>query len=915
LTPELWRRAEGIFQEAVELPPAERSAFVARACDGDAELHRAVDSLLESDASAGGTVNELVAAAAVAWTRDAAGSMVGRRIGPYRVTALIGEGGMGRVYRAVREDEFAQEVAIKIVKRGMDTDAIVQRFRTERQILASLEHPNIARLLDGGTTDEGLPYFVMECIDGRPITEGCRERGLDIPQRLRLFQTVCGAVQHAHQNLIVHRDLKPSNILVTADGTPKLLDFGIAKLLDANADGKDAQTLTEVRAMTPEYGSPEQVLGQPITTATDVYSLGTVLYEMLTGERAHRIASSTPAAIEEAICRTEITPPSTAVRSDPKLSRRLAGDVDTILGTALAKEPERRYQSAAALADDIGRHLANLPVNARPATLVYRARKFARRHRGLLAAAAAVVAALTAGGVLAWQQAQETRARELQGRALARAFLFDVHDSLKDLPGATKARRTIVETAVQYLDTLAASVGNDAALRQELAVGYRRLGDIQGDDEQGANLGAVTDALASYRKALSMHESLPASMTGTPAWGLERLGLWRRVATIEARTLGAERGLRTYSQAIGIGKSLVERHPDDVPLRLLYAEALLEQGRWRREALDYQGALTASREARNLMETLVAEAADPQRLWVFAASESAVGMALGQLGELQQALAHYRRNVEIVEELVKNNPKHVNYRRNLMLGYSHLGDVMGFPGTTNLGDLAGAEKAYARMAAVAQELYEADTHDQRAAADYAIALMRVGVVTPLARGDERQARLERSLAVTQTLLGGEPNLAIVANAVFVLLQIGHTHRDLDRIEPAILAYDRTIAMAEPIAAVSASAAASMAIAVAQAAMLHARAGRAERALAMAERAHAMAQDVVKRHTDPAALGRRYALPRAYLTIAEIHDRLGHPKEAEAWRTKAREAWRELEGTRGFTERFAREARELDPLQR
>ncbi|MGE0359887.1 MAG: protein kinase [Vicinamibacterales bacterium] len=914
MTPELWRRAEAIFQDAVELPPDARAPFVARASGGDEALANAVHSLLDADASPGPTVGDLVAASAADWARESADLTVGRRIGPYRVTALIGEGGMGRVYRAVREGEFAQDVAIKIVKRGMDTDAIVQRFRTERQILASLDHPNIARLFDGGTTDDGLPYFVMEYIVGQPIIAACRARGLDVAGRLRLFQAVCGAVQHAHQNLVVHRDLKPSNILVTADGTAKLLDFGIAKLLDDRAGADGPRTLTEARALTPEYGSPEQVLGQPITTATDVYSLGTVLYELLTGERAHRLAAHTPAAIEDAICRTEVAPPSTVVRSDPRLSRRLAGDLDTIVGMALAKEPERRYQSVAALADDLGRHLANLPVHARPATLAYRTRKFVRRRRGLLAATAAVLVALAVGGVLVWRQAQETRARELQGRALARTFLFEVHDSLRGLPGATSARRTIVETAVQYLDALAAAVGGDDALRQELAVGYRRLGDIQGDDEQGANLGAVSEALGSYRKALAMLDALPAAATDRAEVGVERLGLWRRIATADARSRGAEKGLETYAEALAIGKSLVARHPGDVAVQQLHAEVLLEAARWRREALDYAGSLAAASEARDMLARMATPAPDTQRSLALADSESAMGMALGRLGQLQEALAHFERAVAIGERLLEADPRHVNHRRNLMIGYSHIGDVMGFPGTANLGDLAGAEKAYARMAALGQELYQADPDDRRAAADYAIALMRVGVATPVERSAERLARLEQSLAVTNVLVVAEPDPALAANGAYVLLQIGDTHRDLDRPDAALDAYGRAIAMAEPVAATNASAGSSMAVAVAQAALLHARAGRAERALALAEQAHAMARDVVARHTDPAALGRRYALPRAYATLADVHEHLGRRDQAESWRAKARVAWRELEGTQGFTEQFAREARALEAVR-
>src|SRR5262249_25625550 len=289
---------------------------------------------------------------------------------------------MGAVYEADRDDEqFRQQVAIKIIKRGMDTDFVRDRFLRERQILATLDHPHIARLFDGGATEDGRPYFVMEFVDGEPITDYCRRRELPLDEKLKLFRDVCSAVQHAHQKLVVHRDLKPSNILVTADGTPKLLDFGIAKLLAPDTGEAVTRTETAIRLMTPDYASPEQVRGGAITTATDVYSLGVSLYELLTGRRPYQFETYSPLEIERAICDPEPPPPSDAARRQPgtslKLARQLAGDLDNIVLMAMRKKPDRRYQSVEQFSADLLRFGAGLPVAARPDSFVYRTGKFA----------------------------------------------------------------------------------------------------------------------------------------------------------------------------------------------------------------------------------------------------------------------------------------------------------------------------------------------------------------------------------------------------------------------------------------------------------------------------------------------------------------------------------------------------------
>jgi serine/threonine protein kinase len=406
-----YQQVRELFEAALNLRASERTAFVEHACSSDGQLRVEVHRLLNAYENA----DELLKSAAPAadlFSDEFRACMAGRRIGPYQVLRELGEGGMGTVYLARRADQaFQKEVALKLVRPLAGGAELLNRFQQEREILASLDHPNVARLLDGGSTPEGAPYLVMEYVDGVPIDEYCDAKRLDISARLRLFQTVCAAVQYAHRNLVVHRDLKPSNILVTPDGTVKLLDFGIAKLLVSREEETQFLTRTGGRPMTPGYASPEQVKGETITTASDVYSLGVVLFELMTGTRPYRPAQPLMHEILRAICEQEPLRPSTAVQQNPsaaaaaenredspsRLQRRLRGDLDNILLKALAKDPARRYGSAEQFREDLERHLAGLPVRAQRDTVGYRARKFVGRNRGVLALAASVLVALLGG--------------------------------------------------------------------------------------------------------------------------------------------------------------------------------------------------------------------------------------------------------------------------------------------------------------------------------------------------------------------------------------------------------------------------------------------------------------------------------------------------------------------------------------
>lgn len=437
---------------------------------------------------------------------------VGQRIGPYELISLIGEGGMGQVFLAERVDgEFSQRVAIKVIRGASLTAKTIGQFQSERQILADLQHPNIARLLDGGATDQGLPYVVMEFVDGEPLDLYLQAHELSLNARLELFIDVCAAVEHAHRALVIHRDIKPSNILVTKQGVPKLLDFGIAKSIAQ----RDADATVDGRVLTPSYASPEQVKGDVLTTSTDVYSLGIVLYQCLAGERPYETTSLTPAEYERVVTEHLPTRPSARLRDrDQPEWTKLSGDLDAIVMRALAKEPERRYASAVALADDIRRHLAHLPVSAQPDTLGYRLSRFVRRRRGWVVAGVLMSLSLAAAFGMTLMQyrvalAERERAEQRfeQARTLAQSMFNDVYDKLADVQGTLVARESLANSGVAYLDELSSDPTANDDLLLDLGRQYSRLSDVYGGLGI-ANLGQLDVSWELLLKAESMIERL-----------------------------------------------------------------------------------------------------------------------------------------------------------------------------------------------------------------------------------------------------------------------------------------------------------------------------------------------------------------------------------------------------------------------
>jgi tetratricopeptide (TPR) repeat protein/tRNA A-37 threonylcarbamoyl transferase component Bud32 len=507
---ERWAQVKALLSATMDLPLAQRAEFLAR--EADLDVVREVRSLLNFHEQPGEflePVSQELRSLAFA-ASNAARSRIGERVGAYRFVGVLGTGGMGDVFKAVRDDDLYQaEVAIKLMRADMRSALTEQRFKTERQILAGLDHRNIARLLDGGTTNAGMPYVVMELVTGDPIDGYCEARHLNVRDRVQLFLQVCAAVSYAHQHLIVHRDLKPNNILVTADGSVKLLDFGIAKLLENNADSPLAEadaTVTTLRAMTLEYASPEQVSGGKVTTVSDVYSLGVVLYRLLTGKSPYSVRTNDAQRMAEILSDTTPTRPSL-------VKRKIDVDLDNILLMALRKEPQRRYGSVEQLANDLRNHLTGMPVRARGNSLPYRAGKLIKRRK--VEIAAGVLVACTLSGALG-VSLRETRVAEQQRRVaqqhfnsvrkLANTLLFELHDEMEKVPGSTRTREMLVKTSLEYLDSLYKEAA-DPTLQQELGVAYSKVGDIQGR-QRASNLGDHQGALRSYARAIGLLEPL-----------------------------------------------------------------------------------------------------------------------------------------------------------------------------------------------------------------------------------------------------------------------------------------------------------------------------------------------------------------------------------------------------------------------
>ena len=773
MDPSQWQRVKDVFAGALDQAPGSRGGWLDAACAGDDALRSEVASLLaaaddeERDpVLAPNTVN---LADALGGARETAPA-VGRLFGSYRIVSEIGRGGMGTVFLAERADgAFEHRVALKLIRQTLLDSELERRVRRERQILASLNHPNIARLLDGGVTPYGEPFLVMEYVDGVPLPVHADRARLDVHARLRLFRDVCAAVAYAHRQLVVHRDLKPSNILVTADGAPKLLDFGLAKIVDTSAEGDGTghtrttrgageQTMTGVRAFTLAYASPEQVRGGPITTATDVYSLGVVLYELLTGTRPLELDSGNIDEAVQTLDEVMPPPPSRVVgRAEEPASRAtaplLAGDIDTIVLMALRKEPERRYSPGEAFADDVRRHLEGRPITARPQTIRYRASRFVRRNRVAVSAAMLVALALVTGAGMAMWQAQVARAERDRAtrrfddvRALSRSLLFEIGPLVERLHGATEAREVMLQRALEHLDRLALEAGGDPRLQAEIAAGYEKMGDLQGNPSN-PNLVEIGKAIASYEKARAIRDALLAASPGDATLRRGLAENARILGNIRAQANDYEGAGRDLDLALREYDALATATPGDVALTVALAQVQHDLGRNLSTSSRYAGAFPYFRRAIALVEPLRAgpdRERDVARL--LGDSHAQLGLALAWEDRLPEAEREMAAAAAIYEPLVAAHPDDLPLRSGLWSTYW-----------------------------LTSSVYE-DADDETS---HAFAARALDVIRPVAERDPANMRAQQQLARSYSRLGqAAVNLHRPAEAVGYLEAARRILRDI-----------------------------------------------------------------------------------------------------------------------------------------
>jgi serine/threonine protein kinase len=708
-----WDRVQDLFLRASELKADARPGFLDSHCD-DGPVRCEVETLLAADEESDQRLRSIVSAAAFGMQQAEAGAAVGLRIGPYVVEREIGSGGMGTVYLAFRDDDqFHQRVAIKVVNRGMDSEFALTRFRRERQVLADLQHSHIARLLDGGATSEGLPFFAMEYLEGVPVTEYCRRRRADLRAILDLFLRICGAVQYAHRSLVIHGDLKPGNILVSEDGTPKLLDFGIATLIGVHSEAPETRS-----PLTARYASPEQLRGNALSTAADVYSLGAILDELTAGQAR--------------------------------------GDLDYVIGMATHTEAAERYASVDELARDTSRSLDSRPILARHGSPWYRSAKFIRRRWFPLLAAGAVLSSLVGGIVVSRAREREASAarqvaedRLTQMVSLSNKSLSDVSLLMERLPGAMPARRELIGATVGFLEKLSKDAGPDTRLRLALAKAYSRLGQLQGGPDS-ANMGDVEDAIKSYRAGSALLEGAPSGLLASD----ERLAVWlemqRKLGTLAtgrpnpeavppllnalnltarlSPSQGANAGI--MRSRAGLYLALARAFHDNRPRAIGYAKQNLEA-----------------------LEALEGHNTDADLKYDLSISHNELGYLLWNegAGDPAAAVAHYQECMRIREQLVREHPLDMVYRSSLMLSYQHFAALQGGALVASMGNTEVARLYYRKALAIA-EAGSADAQDSLWASEYAGLLVRYAALdVPAAGLAESLATLRKAAGIFDSL--------------------------------------------------------------------------------------------------------------------------------------------------------------------
>ena len=705
-----WKRVKEVFDHALNLPRGELTRFLDDACGTDAELRQEVISLIAALGEAGAFLEDAVV------NLGSPRTSAGRQIGPYHLESLLGRGGMGEVYLSTREvDGYQMPVALKLIRHSAVTPGALRRFRMERQILARLHHPGITQLLDGGITDDGLPYLVTEYVEGTPIDKSEPAREFPLVRRLEDFLAICDAVSYAHRQLVVHGDLKPGNILLRDSGGIKLLDFGISRLIQTSEDTTEQKPGgTTQPAMTPAWTSPEQLRGEPAGIPSDIYSLGRVLYFLLTWEHALPMEHLSPMQYYERL--RQETPLRPSHRSG---DRKLEGDLDNIALKALEFEPAERYQSVEALAEDVRAHLSSRPIAARAHTWTYRTHKFIRRNRLVVLATAAVAIALLAGiGIALWQARiarlnYERAERRFQDvRRLANSFMFEMDDAIARLPGATAVRGTMVRNALQYLDSLAQESTGDESLQADLANAYEKVGDVQG--RPGAlNLGGTAASLQSYRKSEGIRRALLQSAHNDSERDRREEALANtlmRISSILRATGDGQQALEADRTALEMRRRLLERKPEDVTRQRNVASSLTASSASLSMLGAFRGVLELRREGLHIYEELAHRnpSSDDDQQGLALAHTRMASILLHEKDQ-KGAVKHYRESLRIQTAIHAAHAGQAQYQMALALAHSNLGNALRVSG-----DPKAALAEFAESVRLYEPLVNADPNEVRA---------------------------------------------------------------------------------------------------------------------------------------------------------------------------------------------------------
>jgi tetratricopeptide (TPR) repeat protein len=737
-----WREVELVVGELLELPEGEARTRLERS-GLTPEVRRRAEQLLRACRDSEGFLEDPPILLGAPPGPD---RRLGERLGSWRLSSVIGSGGMGTVYRAAREDgDFEQQAAVKVIAAGRLSRSSERRFREERQILARLEHPSVARLIDGGVSPDGSPYLVMEYVEGTPIDAWAQ--GVALRERLRMFRQVCEAVHFAHQNLVVHCDLKPANIMVTREGMPKLLDFGIARFLEGNRE----ETGSLLHIMTPDYASPEQVRGLRPGTSSDVYSLGVLLYELATGRRPYRLAGKGLDEVLATICETKVEKP-----------RSGAADLDAIVLKALQKEPQRRYGSVEKLAADVECYLENRPVSARPDTFFYRARKTVARHLTATIAATAALTLIVGLGITAEIQRVRAEGRFQQVRSLARSVIFEVYDRIAPLNGSTDARKLLASRAVEYLDSLANQSGNDPTLLLELSSSYRRIATVLGDDTQ-PNLGDVPGAMRNIDAAIAVARRAAAARPRDLDAPRELV----RALTVKSHLL-LMLSRRAELTGIAAEKAAMVRKivasPDaNIQDQIEYAGQLFD------EASDIPDPANRIGPFQDLVKRYEALSAsrpnDPQQRRNVALMEKYLGSFLSRTGRADESLDHKRHALEIDSNLVENYPDNRQYLIDL---HNDLRIVCG--SLERLGRFEEALSYIRRAESLSRKLVAADPNDLSGPLAFANDReVSCEVLMNLDRLVEARATCEDALQLSKSIPGNNANASYIKGLTFEVL--------------------------------------------------------------------------------------------------------------------------------------------------